>query len=147
VLVCAAAYLQTGYGERASVVRAAGGVEPIADVVVGRWITPAFADAHPDVRAWLRAMLVASPVAGYAGCCEAIDAMDLRAALPSIAAPTLVIAGADDVATPPELGRAIAAAIPGARFELVDAAHLAAVELPDVVGRLVLEHLGVEESR
>ena len=147
VLVCTSAHLQTGYGERAAVVRAAGGVEPIADVIVGRWLTQAYAEAHPDVRAWLRAMLVATPVAGYAGCCEAIDALDLRALLPSIAAPTLVIAGAYDVATPPEMGRAIAAAIPGARFEVVDAAHLAAVELPDVVGRLVLEHLGVEESR
>jgi 3-oxoadipate enol-lactonase len=147
VLICTAAHLQTGYRERAAVVRAAGGIEPIADIVVGRWLTSSYAEAHPDVRAWLRVMLVASPVAGYAGCCEAIDAMDLRAELPSTPAPTLVIAGAHDVATPPDLGRAVAAAIPGARFELVDAAHLAAVELPDVVGRLVLEHLGVEESR
>ena len=45
-------------------------------------------------------------------------------------APTLVIAGADDPATPPEHGERIAAGIPGARLELVDAAHLATIESP-----------------
>jgi 3-oxoadipate enol-lactonase len=145
LLVCTSAYLQAGFGERAAVVRAAGGIEPIADAVVARWLTPQYAAAHQDVRAWLRAMLVATPTAGYVACCEAIDAMDLRPALASIAAPTLVIAGAHDAATPPAMGRAIADAITGARFEQVDAAHIAAVELPAVVGRLVLEHLGAEE--
>jgi 3-oxoadipate enol-lactonase len=68
--------------------------------------------------------------------------MDLRGDLPRIAAPTLVISGADDHATVPEHQRLIAEAIPGARLELVaDAAHLAAAEQPQIVTRLILDHL------
>ena len=88
------------------------------------------------------AMLLATPAEGYAGCCEAIAAMDLRAGLGSIAAPTLVVAGADDPATPPAHAEAIVAAIPAARLEVVaGAAHLANIEQPQRVTRLLLDHL------
>jgi 3-oxoadipate enol-lactonase len=94
------------------------------------------------VRARLRGMLVSTPADGYAACCGAIERMDLRGDLLSIRAPTLVIAGADDTAIPPQYQRLIADAIPGARLELVaDAAHLAAVEQPQIVTRLILDHL------
>ena len=79
---------------------------------------------------------------GYAGCCEALAALDLRSALPRMAAPTLVIAGAEDRATPPAHAEAIAAAVPNARLELLDgAAHLASVQCPEPVTRLIDEHL------
>jgi pimeloyl-ACP methyl ester carboxylesterase len=56
--------------------------------------------------------------------------------------PTLVISGSDDPATPSERRRLIAAAIPGARHEVVGpAAHLAAVQQPEAINRLILEHL------
>jgi 3-oxoadipate enol-lactonase len=62
--------------------------------------------------------------------------------LPAITAPTLVIAGAQDPATPPEHAERIVAGIPGARLEVLDpAAHLANVEQPEAVTRLILEHL------
>ncbi len=68
--------------------------------------------------------------------------MDLRDALPSITAPTLVIGGRDDQATPPEHAQLIADRIPGARLELVDgAAHLGNVEQPEIFGELITEHL------
>jgi pimeloyl-ACP methyl ester carboxylesterase len=79
---------------------------------------------------------------GYAGCCEAIASMDLRPGLSSIAVPTLVVAGRQDPSIPPEHGKAIAAAVPGARFELLDpAAHLASVERADAVNALIAKHL------
>ena len=121
----------------------AGTTEPVADRIVDRWLTPAFAAAHPEVRAHARAMLLASPPVPYAACCGAIERMDLLDVLPKITAPTLVIAGADDPATPPE-GHAdlIAAGIPGARLEVVaDAAHLGNYEQPEAFGRLILGHL------
>jgi 3-oxoadipate enol-lactonase len=87
-------------------------------------------------------MLVAADPDGYAACCGAIERMDLRGELPRIAAPTLVISGADDLATPVEHQRLIASAIPGARHEIVSpAAHIAAVEQPEAVNRLIGEHL------
>ena len=86
-------------------------------------------------------MLVATPDEGYAGCCAAIEHMDLVPELGAIRAPTLVIAGRQDPATPPEHGERIAAGIPGARLELVDAAHLATIEQPDVMTDLIAGHL------
>jgi 3-oxoadipate enol-lactonase/4-carboxymuconolactone decarboxylase len=56
--------------------------------------------------------------------------------------PTLVIAGAEDEATPPDHARRIAAAIPHARLEIVeDAAHLGNVERPEAFTALILGHL------
>lgn len=144
VLICTSAYMPPAsrWQERAATVLAAGSVEPIADAVVAGWLTPQYAAEQPEVRAQLRAMLVASPVEGYVGCCGAIERMDLRPALPVIKAPTLVISGSEDPATPPDDQELIAAAIPRARHEVVGpAAHLAAVEQPDTVNRLILEHL------
>jgi 3-oxoadipate enol-lactonase len=129
--------------ERIAAVEASGSVEPIADATVERWLTPAFAAAHPELRARLRAMLVATNPAGYAACCQAIQAMDLRPALGAIAAPTLVIAGAEDPATPPpQHAEVIAGAIPSARYEVLSpAAHLLNLEQADRVSELILEHV------
>ena len=87
-------------------------------------------------------MLVATDPNGYAAACGAIERMDLRDQLGRITAPTLVISGAGDEATPPEHQELIAATIPGARLETVDpAAHLAAVERPALVNELIATHL------
>jgi 3-oxoadipate enol-lactonase/4-carboxymuconolactone decarboxylase len=67
--------------------------------------------------------------------------MDLRADLARIAAPTLVVAGAEDRATPPAHAQTIGAGIPGARVEVLPAAaHLAPVEQPASVASLLLDH-------
>ncbi len=144
VLLCTSAHMPPAeaWRERARAVLAAGSTEPIADTVVERWLTPAFAAAHPEVRAELRDMLTSSPPDGYARCCGAIERMDLRGELPGIRAPTLVISGADDQSTPVEHQRLIADAIPGARHEIVgSAAHIAAVEQPGPINRLIDTHL------
>ena len=147
VLCCTSARLgpPSAWLERAAIVRA-DGVGAIADAVLGRWFTPAFAGAHPDVIERMRGILAATPREGYAGCCEAIAEMDLIPDLPSIAAPTLVIAGEQDPATPPEHGRRIADLIPGARFEVVSpAAHLATIERPDLTTAMILRFMSDEE--
>jgi 3-oxoadipate enol-lactonase len=144
ILLCTGAYLppRSNWIERAQAVRAAGRPEVVANAVIGRWFTPSFADANPDVVARYRAMIVATPAEGYAGCCEAIADLDLRPGLPGVSAPTLVVSGAQDPSTPPEHGRALAAAIPGARFELLDpAAHLCSVERASEVTALIQHHL------
>ena len=127
--------------ERAATVRAEG-VGAIADTVLGRWFTAAFAAAHPEVIERMRGILRSTDREGYAGCCEAIADMDLRGAITSISAPTLVIAGAGDPATPPEHGRLIADLIPGARFEEISpAAHLLTIERPDLTTAMILRFL------
>ena len=59
-----------------------------------------------------------------------------------IRARTLVAVGADDVATVPAKSEAIAAAIDGAKLEIVpDAGHSSTIEQPEALTRLIREHL------
>jgi 3-oxoadipate enol-lactonase / 4-carboxymuconolactone decarboxylase len=117
----------------------AGGMQAVAGTVVQRWLTP---DAPPEPRARLEALLLATPPEGYAASCEAIAAHDLRGALGAVRAPTLLIAGAGDPATPPALLEALRDEIPGARLEVLDgAAHLANVERPEAFARAVARFL------
>jgi 3-oxoadipate enol-lactonase len=142
-LSCTSAYMPpaSGWIQRATAVRSAG-TGSIAGQVVSRWFTPAYQEAHPEVPAAFVAGLAATDDEGYAGCCEAIAAMDLRPALASISAPTLVIAGAEDPATPPWHGAAIASGIPGARLRVIRrAAHLANVSNAAEVTALLVPHL------
>jgi len=140
-LLCTSARLDgTVYADRAVAARAAG-TASFAPSVVSRWVTPEFAAAHPDVVARLEAMVAGTPDEGYAGCCEAIAAMDLRDDLARITAPTVVIAGGQDPATPPEMLQTIAAGIAGAELVIVNpGAHLAPVESPDQVTDALLAH-------
>jgi 3-oxoadipate enol-lactonase len=144
VLICTSAHLGAPepWHERAATVREAGTVDVIADMVVGRWLTPAFAEAHPEARATLRAMLAAQPPEGYAACCEALADLDERAGAAAIKASTLVIGGAQDAAIPPEHQERLAASIAGARLEILDpGAHVVTVERADLVTDLIADHL------
>ncbi|MQA82835.1 MAG: 3-oxoadipate enol-lactonase [Streptosporangiales bacterium] len=139
-LICTSAHLPPA---RAWLARAAtvrnGGTRAVADTVVARWFTPAFA-ATPRA-AELREQLIRSPAEGYAACCEAIATLDLRPLLARIRAYTLVIAGAEDPATPPVHAEVIGTGIPDAHLAVLrDAAHLANVELADRVTAMLVEH-------
>jgi non-heme chloroperoxidase len=69
----------------------------------------------------------------------ALQAMDFRARLASVAVPTTVVIGSRDLLTPPRLGRALAAAIPGARLvELPGAGHMLPYEEPDRLAEIIL---------
>jgi 3-oxoadipate enol-lactonase len=68
--------------------------------------------------------------------------MDLREALGSILAPTLVIAAAEDPATPPSHGAAIATAVAGARLVVLPrGSHMAAIEHPGEVAAMIVSHV------
>lgn len=126
--------------DRAAAVRESG-TGSLAPAAAGRWFTPAFRARSPEVVAAFGAGLSSVDDEGYAGCCEALAAMDLRSVLPVIEAPTAVIAGASDEATPPDCGRFIADSVPGATFHLVPGAHLANVEAADEVSAILEGHL------
>jgi 3-oxoadipate enol-lactonase len=122
--------------ERAATVREHG-LEAIADAVLSRWFTPGFGDVGR-----FRTMFLSVEPEGYARCCEALARWDVRDELAAIAAPTLVIAGAEDPSTPPPVVETVAAGIPGARFEVLpSAAHLANIERAGDFNRLLEEHL------
>jgi 3-oxoadipate enol-lactonase len=126
--------------DRSALVRAQG-TQAIVDATLERWLTAVYRASH-DIT-WLRDMFVGVDDEGYANCCSIIQHMDLTANLAQIDAPTLVIGGAQDPATPPaQHAEKIAQAIVGSRLEILDpGAHLISVERPDVVTDLILEHL------
>lgn len=142
VLLCTSASTDAApFRERAAAVRR-GGTAPLAQAVVSKWVTPGFAAAHPAVVQRLEEMVAGSDDEGYAACCEVVADVELRADLPRITAPTLVVSGADDLALPPEHQRVIAEAIPGAELiTLSPAAHIPTVEQPLQVSGAILGHL------
>lgn len=127
--------------DRAALVRAKG-AGAVAASVVERWFTAEYLDSRPQERADWERLIGSTPAEGYAGCCEAIAKLDLRQELSAVTAPTLVIAGADDPATPPAKLQEIADGIADAWLLVVPhAAHLANAERPEVVTPALLEHL------
>ncbi len=70
------------------------------------------------------------------GVCNGASDSGLR----GITAPTLVVVGADDRATPPEHARRIASSIPGAQLRIVpDCGHSSSLEQPGVISDLLTE--------
>jgi 3-oxoadipate enol-lactonase len=117
------------------------GLAAIVDANMERWFTQDFRERSPQAMARMRDMFVATKVDGYVGCGEAIRDMDHRPLLGKIGAPTLVIAGRHDPATPLEGNEYIRAHIPGAKIAVLDAAHIANIEQPQVYADTVLGFL------
>lgn len=129
------------WAERIAVARDAGPAA-LAETTIGRWFTAGFLASRPDVVDPVRAMIRATPAAGYVGCAEAIKRLDLLERIAAIAAPTLVIVGADDPGTPPAAARAIQERIPGAELVVIESAsHLSNLEQPEVFNRTLLGFL------
>ncbi|WP_323041837.1 alpha/beta fold hydrolase [Gemmobacter sp.] len=106
------------------------GLEPVVDSTLERFLTVDFRTAHPGRAATLRDAMLRTDVAGFVGCCNALDGADLSDLLPAIKAPTLLIAGQSDVATTPQIMEDLAARISGARLAVLPGAHLCNYETP-----------------
>ena len=119
----------------------AGGMAAITPGVLDRWFTARYQQLSPTEVHKVRAMLLGTSPDGYIANGAAVRDMDQRASLAKIAVPTLVIAGAHDGSTPPELGRALAQAIDGARYVELDAAHLSNWEQAGAFTAAVLSFL------
>lgn len=142
-VLCSSALLgpADAWTERAALVRAEGPAA-VAPAVVARWFTEDLRARGPELVAQMEAMVASTPAEGYAACCDAIAAMDLRADLARITAPTLTVAGADDPTTPPHHLAAIAdGVVDGHAVVLPRAAHLASREQDVAVNAALLTHL------
>ena len=117
------------------------GLAAIVDANLERWFTKKFRDRAPPELAKIRDMFLSTNVEGYIGCGEAIRDMDHRPLLAKITAPTLVIAGRHDPATPLEGNEFIRAHIPGAAIAVLEAAHIANMEQPKAYADTVLGFL------
>jgi len=108
-----------------------GGMVGITEIVLERWFTQGYRDANPNRVDIVRAMLLSTPDAGYNGNCAAIRDADLRAQLPAMRVPMLVIGGTHDISTPAAQTKLIADGVPGAQYVELSAGHLANWEQAD----------------
>jgi 3-oxoadipate enol-lactonase/4-carboxymuconolactone decarboxylase len=108
----------------------AGGMSAVVDGVLQRFFTEGFRQRNSSVVASVRSTLLGLDPVGYAGCCGAVRNANFDGRLGEISTPTLVLVGDHDQSTPPEKGRAIAAAIPDARVVALPVAHLSHPEQP-----------------
>ncbi|HEV7346606.1 MAG TPA: 3-oxoadipate enol-lactonase [Devosia sp.] len=126
-----------GWNTRIETVRKEG-LAAIADGVMERWFSPGFQQQRPEELAGWRNLFLRSDPAGYAATCATLRDTDLTGRTGAIAAPTLVVAGEADRATPVELVRTCADAIAGARFEVMPGVgHIPSIEQPAALAALI----------
>jgi 3-oxoadipate enol-lactonase len=125
--------------QRIAMVRG-GGLQSIEAVTMERWFSKGFRARCPaDVRGYAN-MLLTTNVDGYIGTCCALRDADFHRDVTRLKQPALVLSGAEDIATPPELGRELAGLIPGAQFSTIDdAGHLPCIEQPDAVAERIIK--------
>ena len=102
----------------------------MVDATMERWFTPEFRERAPDRIAVMRDMFLKTQLDGFLGCCHAVRNMDLRDTHARITAPTLVIVGTKDPATPPAAGKEIQSRVRGAKLAELEAAHISNFEQP-----------------
>jgi 3-oxoadipate enol-lactonase len=117
------------------------GMLALASATIGRWFTPDFRSRHPDEIETIRSMIAGTNPAGYCACCAVLRDADLSRDAGKTIAPTLVISGTHDPATPPEDGRALHASIQKSKYVELHASHLSAWESADDFAAAVTTHL------
>jgi pimeloyl-ACP methyl ester carboxylesterase len=108
------------------------GMGVATDMMLPRVFAPATFDKSPRVVDAVRKTMLVAPPEGVAAASRGMaQRPDVRADLPRIAVPTLVLVGQSDAISPPDEMRAIADAIPGSEFVVItDAGHMTPVENP-----------------
>jgi len=140
---CVAGYGPEGvkvWDERIVAVNA-NGLEPILDATIGRWFTQPTIDSRADEMAGVRAMIAATPVAGYVGCCGALKKLSYLDRLSTITVPTLFIAGSHDLGAPAAAMQDMHNRVSGSGYVELDAAHVSSLERPAEFNQAVSDFL------
>jgi 3-oxoadipate enol-lactonase len=116
----------------------AEGLASLADFQLTRWFTAEYRRTHPETCVQLLSTFRANDLDRYRDTCRAMGAMDLRSELGRISAPTTVLVGEQDEATPPAMARGLRDGIEGATLRVIpDCRHLSAVERPEVLTAVI----------
>lgn len=129
-----------GWNTRAAAVRV-NGLDALADSAYERWFTGGFVQQHPQLVQSMTEVLRKGSPEGYAACCEALAAADLRHDIARITNPVLVIAGAQDPVTTEADARAMQASLPDACVAVLPASHISNVEVPQQFTQVLLDFL------
>jgi len=115
------------------------GAEALTAPLIPRLLSP---DVAESIRARVRELSAQPPEALAAALAAMRDRPDRTEVARKLAAPALVLCGAEDALSPPSEMRALAHSIPGARLVEIDyAGHLSALENPGDFARAVEEFL------
>lgn len=110
----------------------------VADVSINRWFTPSQLARNGTAVQYARHRIETTPITSWADGLARLADTDTLGDLPRLTMPVDVIVGEDDHGAKPEHGRAIADALPCARFHLVPRGRsLLALERPEIVAPLV----------
>jgi 3-oxoadipate enol-lactonase len=140
LMIASCAHAQTPESKAALLSRATAaqrdGIANILDDTMQRWFTGPFIARGGD--AAVRARLLANDVRGWIDAFNAMANIDTAPQLKNIEVPTLCLGGEVDKSTAPPVVKAIADAIPGARFRLLPGGpHMPFVEMPQEVAKIV----------
>jgi 3-oxoadipate enol-lactonase len=132
---------QPVWDERIAAIRK-DGPQALVDGTLSRWFTPAFLSRNPPRLGAVRDQFLATPVAGFVGCSEAIRRLNYLERLSEIRVPTLILVGEDDPGTPVDASRMMHERIAGSRLVVIPAAaHLSNVEQAEVFNGHLLRFL------
>ncbi|MFC7291385.1 alpha/beta fold hydrolase [Hirschia litorea] len=106
------------------------GMEPIAASAPNKWFSSNGGASDFAVETSIGWILSTSTV-GYSGCCAAIRDMDLRGVVELNQVTTLILAGNQDIATPPDNAKFLAEKIKNSTLILMDGGHLLNLEQPE----------------
>jgi pimeloyl-ACP methyl ester carboxylesterase len=126
----------------AAIARVSGGdLDGFVDALLERLVSPATRAERPAVVDQVRKMMVAAKPTSVASALRALGARpDATPALAAVSVPVLVLVGEDDALTPPSAAKALIAAMPETRTQLVvipKAGHLPNLEQPDAFRKAV----------
>jgi len=127
-----------------------GSAAHLAELMAAMFYAPSHLAANRDALAARAVQLSQLPRGwweGLAGLLDTLEGFDLRPILPEVSCPTLVVAAGKDLVFPRDRARALADAIPGARFVLVaDSGHVLVHERPLRFVELTLAFLATLEG-
>ena len=107
------------------------GLAGIAPIAMLRLFSAEFQLANPELIAIRRERFLQTNIQTFHAACAQLAALDLRAQLPAVKVPVLVMVGEFDEATPPPMSRELAAGLPDARLkELAGCAHVPQLQEP-----------------
>jgi len=118
------------------------GMEALFEETLERWFTPAFLRRNPPMVKLIREQILATPVAGYIGCAEAIRRLNYLDRISGIKTPTLIMVGEDDPGTPVSASEAMHERITDSKLVVLPSArHLSNVEQTDPFNAALSEFL------
>jgi len=123
------------------------GMDGVLDETLARWFTStALSDVNHEGVAYARATLRSHDPSTFANSWRALASHSTLDLLGRIQVPTTVIAGEQDMATPPTKSFEVAERLPNSRFVTMPGPHMLQLERPRLLSRRIREHLNWAET-